>query len=177
MQVGSEKAGFSFTQVEIQKSEGKKRLSSEESQTLRLEIRSFKIEVARQSLESFGAQQPKNFEESYADFQKMLDDIGYDGLPIAKLSEEEAGALVAEEGIFGIKKTSERLSQFVLSGGGEDVNMLRAGREGIIAGYKEAEAMWGGELPEISQKTLQKALEQIDARIAELGYTAIDLGA
>ena len=154
-----------------------KRLSEETVADIRIEIRSYQITVAKASLESFGAQQPKSFEDQYAEFEKMLDDIGYDGLPIAELTPEEAEALVADDGIFGIAKTSERLSQFVLMGAGDDIDMLRAGRVGILEGYNQAQELWGGELPEISQLTLQKALEQIDAKMAALGYSAVDLEA
>lgn len=177
MQINSNKTDISYASVEIEGSQKTKRLSNEQVDELRVEIKSFQINVAKQALENFGVQQPKGFEEQYADFQKTLDSIGYKGKPIAELSQDEAGALVAEDGIFGIAKTGERLSQFVLTGAGDDIGMLRAGREGIISGYKEAEKLWGGELPEISRKTLDKALEQIDAKIAALGFSAIDLGA
>ncbi len=175
MQVNSKQTGISYTSIEIEANQKTKKLSDEQVEELRLEIRSFQVSVAKQALENFGIQQPKSFEEQYADFQKTLETIGYKGKPIAELSQDEAAGLVAEEGIFGIAKTSERLSQFVLNGAGDDIDMLRAGREGIIAGYKQAEEIWGGELPEISQKTLEKALEQIDAHIAALGFSAINL--
>jgi hypothetical protein len=171
MQISSTHTAIAYAQT------AKKRLEAGDVTAIRAEIKSFQQGVAKAALENFGAQKPKSFEAQYADFQKMLEDIGYDGLPIAKLSQDEAAALVAEEGIFGIARTSERLSGFVLNGAGEDVGMLKAGREGMIAGYKEAQKLWGGELPEISQKTLQKALEQIDLRIASLGAGAIDLEA
>lgn len=173
MQINSNKTGISYTSIEAEKKT--QRLSDKEVEELKIEIKSFQIAVAKEALESFGLQQPERFEKVYADFQKTLEAIGYDGKPIAELSQEEAAELVAEEGIFGIAKTSERLSQFVLTGAGDDIEMLRAGRKGIIAGYKEAEAMWGGELPEISQKTLEKSLEQIDAHIASLGFSAVNL--
>ena len=177
MQIAGNKTDISYASVGIDGSKKTKKLSDEQVDELRVEIKSFQISVAKQALENFGVQQPKSFEETYADFQKTLDSIGYKGKPIAELSQDEAKTLVAEDGIFGIDKTSERLSQFVLNGAGDDIDMLRAGREGIISGYKEAEKLWGGELPEISQKTLDKALEQIDAKIAALGFSAIDLEA
>jgi len=44
----------------------------------------------------------------------------------------------------------------------------------MLQGFKEAEAMWGGELPEISQKTMQKALELVDKAMYDLGYSVLD---
>jgi len=177
MDIKSNQPGFSYTSVEVETAKKPKQLDETQVKELTIKIKSFSVAVAKQALESFGVQQPKSFEEQYADFQKALDQIGYEGKPIAELSQDEAAALVAEDGIFGIDKTSERLSGFVLTGAGDDIDMLRAGREGIIAGYKQAEKLWGGELPEISQKTLDKALGQIDSHIASLGFSTINLGA
>jgi len=100
--------------------------------------------------------------------------IGYTGKPIADMNPEEAAAVVSEEGFFGVTQTSNRLADFVLMGGGDDLERLKAGREGIIRGYNEAEAIWGGKLPDISYATLDKALAKIDEKIIALGGTLID---
>lgn len=113
-------------------------------------------------------------EELQADFQNFLKDIGYDGKPIAELSQDEASELVSEDGIFGVKQTSERIANFVINGAGGDEDMLRAGREGMLQGFKDAEAMWGGELPEISQKTMDAALEMVDKEMYDRGYSILD---
>jgi len=34
--------------------------------------------------------------------------------------------------------------------------------------------MWGGELPEISQKTMQAALEIVDKEMHDLGYSILN---
>lgn len=114
------------------------------------------------------------FEPSVLEFKDFLKDIGYSGKPIAELTQDEAKDLVSEDGFFGINKTAQRLSNFVLNGGGDDIDRLRAGRAGIIEGFKQAEAIFGGELPQISHDTLAKALESIDAKISELGYSVLD---
>lgn len=103
-----------------------------------------------------------------------LADIGYNGKPIGKLSQDEAKALVAEDGFFGIAKTSERISDFVINGAGDDLEKLQAGRKGMLQGFKEAEQLWGGKLPEISYTTMQIALEKVDARINILGGSVLD---
>lgn len=106
-----------------------------------------------------------------------LSGLGYEGKPLAELSTEEAKGLIAEDGFFGVAKTSERLADFVLSGGGDDIGMLKAGREGIIRGFNEAEALWGGKLPDISYETLDKALAKIDQKIESLDGKIVDLQA
>lgn len=114
------------------------------------------------------------FDKTYQEFKTFLSDIGYGGKPIAELSQDEAAALVAEDGIFGIKQTSERIANFVINGAGGDEERLRAGREGMLQGFKMAEEMWGGALPEISQKTIQAATEMVDKAMIDLGYSLLN---
>ena len=111
---------------------------------------------------------------SYEDFQSFLSEVGYEGKPIAELSQDEAAELVSEDGIFGIKQTSERIANFVINGAGGDESRMRAGREGMLQGFKDAEAMWGGELPEISQKTMQAAIEMVDKAMYDAGFSILD---
>jgi hypothetical protein len=106
-----------------------------------------------------------------------LADIGYGGKPIAELSQAEAKELVSEDGFFGITQTSERIAGFVLNGARDDLDKLKAGREGILRGFKEAEEMWGGKLPDISYETIDRAVEMIDKKLNELGASILDSNA
>lgn len=115
-----------------------------------------------------------NFTQEYEAFQSFLNDIGYEGSPIAELSKEEATALVAEDGFFGITKTAQRIANFVLQGAGEDEDLLRAGRQGVLQGFNEAEEMWGSKLPDISYKTIDMAVEIIDKAMHDMGYSIIN---
>ena len=114
------------------------------------------------------------FAQAYEEFQSFLSEIGYEGKPIAELSQDEAAELVSEDGFFGIKQTSERIANFVIDGAGGDEDRMRAGREGMIEGFKQAEEMWGGELPEISQKTMQAAIEMVDKAMYDAGFSILD---
>ena len=97
-----------------------------------------------------------------------LEDIGYKGKPIMDLSPEEATDLVGENGFFGITQTSDRVSNFVFSFAGDDLEKLQKGRDGIVKGFEEANKMFGGNLPEISYKTQERTLALIDAKIESL---------
>lgn len=118
--------------------------------------------------------QESGFEVQYQEFKDFLNDIGYTGKPIASLSQDEAKELVSEEGFFGIKETSQRIADFVILGSGRDEKLLRAGREGAIEGFKQAEKMWGGKLPEIAYETIEKALGKIDDVLIENGFSVLD---
>ena len=97
-----------------------------------------------------------------------LEDIGYKGKPIMDLSPQEATDLVGENGFFGITQTSDRVSNFVFSFAGDDLEKLQKGRDGIVKGFEEANKMFGGNLPEISYKTQERTLALIDAKIESL---------
>lgn len=99
----------------------------------------------------------------------------YQGRSISELSAREASDLIKEDGFFGVTKTAGRISDFVLAGAGNDLDRLKAGRDGILKGFKEAETAWGGKLPEISYKTLEKSLETIDEQIKSIGGSLVDL--
>ena len=103
--------------------------------------------------------------------------IGYEGKPITQLSQSEASDLVSENGFFGIANTADRISNFIISAAGDDLQKLEAGKEGMLRGFKEAEKIWGSELPEISQKTIEKATQAVDKRIAELGGNVLSVQA
>ncbi len=114
------------------------------------------------------------FQKNHEAFQSFLSDIGYKGQPLAELTQDEAAALVSDKGFFGISQTAERIANFVILGSGGNESMLRSGREGMLQGFKEAEALWGGELPEISQKTMELATKMVDDTMHSLGYSILD---
>jgi hypothetical protein len=115
-----------------------------------------------------------NFAKNQEDFKSFLSDIGYEGKPLAELSQEEAADLISEDGLLGIKQTSERIANFVIDGSNGNEDRMRAGREGMLEGFKMAEKMWGGELPEISQKTMDAAIEMVDKAMYDAGFSIVD---
>ena len=137
-----------------------------------LQVSEFNIELFDTSNTTFSAQSGLAHLINNPDFD--VANLTYNGRSILDLSPSEAADLVSEEGYYGVKKTAGRLSGFVINGGGDDLEKVKAGREGIARGFKEAEKLWGGTLPEISYKTLELALQQIDTRIQELGGSVIN---
>lgn len=152
------------------------KISKEEANEIRAKIKENANEFVLKSVNIEGklVSQKVDMETGIQDFKDFLNDIGYEGKPIADLSQEEATALVSEDGFFGIQQTSERIANFVIIGAGGDENLLRAGREEMLQGFKDAEAMWGGELPEISQQTMKIALELVDKEMISLGFSILN---
>jgi len=136
----------------------------------------YTLSVQENSSNNFQAQTAPFDMKKVGDILDSIDfnAIGYTGKPIKEMSPDEAKALVGQDGFFGVDQTSARLSDFVLNGAGDNVDTLKAGREGIIKGFNDAEKMWGGKLPDISHETLNKALAKIDEKITSLGGSVLD---
>ena len=104
-----------------------------------------------------------------------LENLGYHGKPLLELSQNEASALVADDGFFGVDQSAQRAIDFVLGIGGDDISLLQEGRKGIVQGFGEAEKMWGGKLPDIAYETQERTLQAIDEKIASLGGNILNL--
>ena len=70
-----------------------------------------------------------------------------------QLSVEEAQSLISKDGYFGVEQTSERIFQFAAGMIQAFPEHKDAVLEGFLGGFAEAEAAFGGALPEISYQT------------------------
>lgn len=80
---------------------------------------------------------------------------------------------IAEDGYWGVNQTSDRIISFATALTGGDPDKIEEMREAFIKGYKMATKKWGGELPEISQKTYSAVMEKFDKLAAEANGTVI----
>lgn len=69
---------------------------------------------------------------------------------------------ISEDGYWGVEQTSDRIVSFATALAGNDTDALEEMKDAFIKGYKQAEKQWGGELPEISQKTYDAVMEKFD---------------
>lgn len=160
--------------------EGKKDVVSKESwesptvQANKLIIE-FHLKIRIESKDRFGTQAGvKNLTGSAGvDLSKLI----YNGKPITELTQDEASELISEDGYFGVKNTAQRIFDFAAGSAGDDPERLQVARDAILKGFNEAEQFFGGTLPEISYKTLDKLLGMIDEKIRDLGGSVIDVKA
>ena len=73
----------------------------------------------------------------------------------------EAAKEVADDGYWGVEQTSERLFSFAKALAGNDPTKADTMLEALQKGFDEAGKSWGGELPEICQKTLEAAKKKL----------------
>ncbi len=74
----------------------------------------------------------------------------------------QAQADIAEDGYWGVEQTSDRIIDFATALTGGDPDKIEEMREAFKKGYAMAEEKWGGELPEISQKTYDAVMKKFD---------------
>jgi hypothetical protein len=83
-------------------------------------------------------------------------------IDISQLSQEDAQALIADDGYFGVKQTSDRIVDFAIATAGGDPSRLAAIKEGVEKGFNEALKAFGGTLPDISYNTYDAVMEKLD---------------
>ena len=88
---------------------------------------------------------------------------GDETIDISEISQEDAVALVSDDGYFGIDKTSDRIVDFAIATAGGDISKLAAIKEGVEKGFGEALDAFGGTLPDISYDTYDAIMEKLDA--------------
>ncbi|MBQ9492423.1 MAG: hypothetical protein IJR54_01645 [Oscillibacter sp.] len=69
---------------------------------------------------------------------------------------------IADGGYWSAEKTSERFIKYAKALTGGDPAKAEAMREAFRKGYKEAEKAWGGQLPELAQKTYDATMKLFD---------------
>lgn len=78
---------------------------------------------------------------------------------------------IAEDGYWGVQQTSDRIIDFATALTGGDPSKIEEMREAFKKGYKQAEETWGGQLPDISQRTYDAVMEKFDKLAEEAGLT------
>ena len=74
----------------------------------------------------------------------------------------QAQADIAEDGYWGVSKTSQRILDFATALTGGDPDKIEDMRSAFKKGFAQAEKQWGGKLPDISQKTYDAVMKGFD---------------
>jgi hypothetical protein len=111
----------------------------------------------RNLVEKMLLKQGQTFDES-----NMYDQLREGKVLVDPETAEQAKADIAEDGYWGVAQTSDRLVSFAIALTGGDPEKADEMIAAVKEGFKQAKETWGGELPEISQKTLDSTLEKLD---------------
>ncbi len=99
------------------------------------------------------------FKEQGIDYKIATGDTEVD---LSKITPEEAQDLVADDGYFGVDKTSQRIFDLAVGIAGGDPARIDAVRAGIDKGFQEAFEAMGGWLPDISYETYDAVMQKLD---------------
>lgn len=86
-------------------------------------------------------------------------------------TKEQANKDIAEDGYWGVEKTSDRIVAFATALTGGDPDKIENMREAFKTAYKQAEKTWGGKLPDISKKTYDAVMKKFDDLSAKANGT------
>lgn len=75
---------------------------------------------------------------------------------------KQAQADIAEDGYWGVNQTSDRIIDFAKALTGGDPDKIEDMRAAFEKGFKKAGKTWGGQLPDISQRTYDAVMEKFD---------------
>ena len=73
----------------------------------------------------------------------------------------EAQKEIADDGYWGVEQTSERMFSFAKALSGNDPSKADSMIEALEKGYNEATKQWGGELPELCQRTFEETKKKL----------------
>jgi hypothetical protein len=95
---------------------------------------------------------------------KKLEDVlsGKEVLIVDEETRAKAAEAISENGEWGVEAVSDRLVAFAKAISGDDKTKAGELKEAIAQGFKEAEKMLGGKLPEISQRTYDETMRKLD---------------
>lgn len=99
---------------------------------------------------------------AFADASDMWNILREGKFEVDAETKAQAQADIAEDGYWGVNQTSDRIVDFAMALTGGDPSKVDGMIEAFKKGFKQAEKTWGGELPEISQKTYDEVLRKFD---------------
>lgn len=80
----------------------------------------------------------------------------YEKLVVDPETQKKALEDIGEQGYWGVEQTSSRIFDFAVALSGGDADKMDELEKAFEKGFKQAEKTWGGQLPEICQKTREE---------------------
>lgn len=109
------------------------------------------------------AQHKFSFGELRERIAGLLRQQGIEAGWLTRMSSEDAAAALADDGYWGVEQTASRIVNFAIAASGNDPSKLQALKEAVLKGYEQAKSDLGGWLPDISARTLDRVMAQLDA--------------
>lgn len=104
------------------------------------------------------SKQAKKYTKMYDLFEDIKKGIVNVDPEVAAQAKED----IAEDGYWGVEQTSDRLVSMAQALSGGDSSKADEMIAAIEKGFQQAADAWGGELPEITQKTVDAAIKKLE---------------
>ena len=100
--------------------------------------------------------------KKYTTWKDLFTDIKDGKVDVDPATIAQAQKDVADDGYWGVDKTSDRLVDMAKALSGGDSSKADTLIAAIKKGFDQAADAWGGELPEICQKTIDAAVQKLN---------------
>ena len=144
--------------------EDKKSVKLEKNQALKAQLQA-DSEARMAQLQSIVLRTINKQAETYGQATDMWKFLAKGDFTVDAATKAQAQADIAEDGYWGVEATSSRIVDFAVALCGDDKDKLEEMKVAFEKGFKEAEKTWGGELPDICQRTYDKVFEKFDKLI------------
>ena len=111
-----------------------------------------------QLVERMFGTQARTFETAMSDLRAAIES----GFEVDPQVVAQAQRDIADDGYFGVEQTSQRILDFARAISGGDPSRINVLRDAVERGFQAAERAWGGNLPDISQRTLEAVRRGFD---------------
>lgn len=111
--------------------------------------------------------------DAYGKATNMWQFLASGNYKVDPATKAQAQADIAEDGYWGVNATSDRIVDFAVALAGDDPEKLEEMRSAFLQGFNQAKEAWGGELPEISQRTYDAVMEKFDKLTGKTGEAAV----
>jgi len=144
--------------------EDKKTVKLEKNQALKAQLQA-DSEARMAQLQSIVLRTINKQAETYGQATDIWKFLAKGDFTVDAATKAQAQADIAEDGYWGVEATSSRIVDFAVALCGDDKDKLAEMKEAFKKGFKQAEETWGGELPDICQRTYDKVFEKFDKLI------------
>ena len=100
--------------------------------------------------------------DAYGKANNMWQFLASGNFTVDPATKAQAQVDIAEDGYWGVNATSDRIVDFAVALAGDDPEKLEDMRAAFQKGFDQATKTWGGELPDISQRTYDAVMEKFD---------------
>lgn len=144
-----------------QANEEKKSAKLEKNQALKAQLQA-DSEARMAQLQSIVLRTINKQTETYGQANSIWSILSKGDFTVDAATKAQAQADIAEDGYWGVEATSSRIIDFAVALCGDDKDKLEEMKTAFEKGYRQAEKIWGGNLPDISQRTYDRVFEKFD---------------